>query len=71
MIYVGMSEDPQRRLAEHNSGKVRSTKAHLPWVLFFTEQAVDSATARTKEKFYKSSTGKRSLRNFLNKSKLS
>jgi hypothetical protein len=33
-IYVGMAEDPLRRLAEHNAGKTFSTKGFIPWRLF-------------------------------------
>ncbi|MFT4664184.1 MAG: putative endonuclease [Polaribacter sp.] len=33
-IYIGMSNDPERRLREQNSGQNKSTKAYLPWVKY-------------------------------------
>jgi putative endonuclease len=33
-FYVGMTENLERRLIEHNSGKTQSTKPYAPWVLF-------------------------------------
>ncbi len=32
-IYVGSTEDTEKRFSLHNEGKVKSTKAHRPWVL--------------------------------------
>jgi putative endonuclease len=59
-IYIGMSENPDERLIAHNKGKVKSTKPYKPWVKFFSEEAgSDAAEAREKEKYYKSSTGRR------------
>ena len=34
-FYVGMTADVEKRVAEHNSGKTKSTKAYLAWKLFF------------------------------------
>ncbi len=39
--YVGMTNDFNRRLVEHNAGKVPSTKANIPWERLFTEEARD------------------------------
>ena len=33
--YIGHSADIERRLVEHNSGKVRSTKAYMPWKIVY------------------------------------
>ena len=58
-----MSENPDERLIAHNKGKVTSTKPYKPWVKFFSEEAgSDAAQARQKEKYYKSSTGRRYLK---------
>jgi len=35
--YVGHSADAQKRLTEHNYGKVKSTKAFVPWEIVYTE----------------------------------
>jgi len=59
--YVGMSEDVNRRLREHNSGKVRSTKSRRPFVLIYTESVKSRAEARALEKYLKSAAGRRFL----------
>ena len=51
--YVGMATDPPKRLNEHNRGKTKSTKAHVPWKIFFTEFCGSSLDARKMEKYYK------------------
>ncbi len=56
--YVGMALSVENRLKEHNSGKNRYTKAHIPWKIIYTEQFPDWATARIKEKYLKSTAGK-------------
>ncbi|HOP03519.1 MAG TPA: GIY-YIG nuclease family protein [Tenuifilaceae bacterium] len=64
-IYVGMSQDIDRRLTEHNAGKVKSTKGFVPWVLFFKELAGNAEQARTREKYYKAASGKKKLKAIL------
>ena len=66
VIYVGMAIDCEARLKEHNSGKSKYTSGHVPWRLFYTEYAGGSAQARIKEKYFKSSAGKRKLKAILN-----
>ena len=36
--YIGMTSDLNRRLSEHNSGKVKSTKNRNPLKLIYTEE---------------------------------
>jgi len=64
-IYVGISQDVNRRIIEHNSGKVFSTKAFTPWQLFYSQVIGSAEEARKREKYYKSASGKRKLRKFL------
>ncbi len=61
-IYVGMSDNPLKRLAEHNNGKTKSTKGFVPWKLFFTKQFATRKEARENEKYYKSGSGKEKLK---------
>lgn len=61
--YVGISGDVERRLTEHNSGKSYYTKRHLPWVVVYTEKFDSVREAREKEKWLKTTPGRR----FLNK----
>lgn len=61
-IYVGQTNNIQRRLHEHNEGFNKSTKPYRPFDLIFTENFPDRAAARTKEKYLKSAAGKRKLK---------
>jgi predicted GIY-YIG superfamily endonuclease len=65
--YVGMAINAITRLKEHNAGKNRYTKAHIPWKIIFTETHPDWATARLREKYLKSNAGKIWLNKYLNK----
>ena len=51
--YIGISDAPKRRLVEHNSCKVKSTKAYIPYNLVWTEEYADKTTARKRELFLK------------------
>lgn len=62
-IYVGMTENLDERLSRHNNGYVQSTKNFRPFNLIYQEQAVDGTQARIREKYFKSTSGKRFLRN--------
>jgi len=61
-----MAINAQSRLNEHNTGKNRYTKAHIPWEIIYTETHPDWATARVREKYLKSTAGKKWLSKFLN-----
>ena len=52
--YVGHTNDLQRRLNEHNSGLTRSTKAHKPWNIVYTEKYALKSEAYQREKEIKS-----------------
>ncbi len=62
-IYVGMTNNIERRLKEHNNGENRSTKAYKPFVLIYTETFQTRVEAREKEKYLKSGVGKEFLKN--------
>jgi putative endonuclease len=57
--YVGMAKNVDARLQEHNSGKNRYTKDHLPWIIIYKETHPDWASVRVREKYLKSTAGKR------------
>ncbi len=61
-IYVGFSENVQKRLREHNSGKTKSTKGYRLWKLIFTKECETRIQARELEKYYKSGIGKEILK---------
>ena len=56
--YVGMAINANARLREHNSGKNRYTKGHMPWQIIYSETLPDWAAARVREKYLKSTAGK-------------
>ncbi len=60
--YVGMTENIQRRLKQHNNGKSKFTKGYMPWVFIYSEEFPDYKTARVREKYLKSTAGKNWLR---------
>ncbi len=47
--YVGSTEDTSRRLAEHNAGKTRSTKAYAPFKLVYKEVCTNKTEGRQRE----------------------
>ena len=57
--YVGLTNDIERRLVEHNAGKMPSTKAYLPWIVVHIEKFETRLEARSREKFLKSAAGRR------------
>jgi predicted GIY-YIG superfamily endonuclease len=63
--YTGMAIDANKRLVEHNRGKNRFTKGHLPWKIIYTEQHPDWTIARQREKYLKTAAGKLWLRKTL------
>lgn len=60
-LYVGQTNNLERRLHEHNSGLNKSTKPYKPFDLVFQEKFSDRNKAREAEKYYKSAGGKRKL----------
>ncbi|MDD5136874.1 MAG: GIY-YIG nuclease family protein [Candidatus Omnitrophica bacterium] len=60
--YTGVAEDVEKRLEDHNSGKVKSSRPYRPYKIAYTELFKTLSEAREKEKFYKSTTGRRRLK---------
>ena len=61
-FYIGYSADLKRRIIEHKNGKVTSTKFRRPLKLICYEAYCFKPEAQTREKFLKSSDGKKDLR---------
>ncbi|MFM2040199.1 MAG: hypothetical protein RLZZ493_788 [Bacteroidota bacterium] len=59
--YVGMTKDIQVRLKEHNSGKSKFTKGHLPFELVYQEGPFPTEEARKREKQLKLSEDKQRI----------
>ena len=58
-IYVGQTNDINKRLHSHNEGYVKSTSDDRPWELVPLEKVESVSQARWKEKELKKSLGKR------------
>lgn len=61
-FYVGLTEDVEKRLKEHNSDKQKSTKSYVPWEIFFFEKFKTRIEAREREKFLKGGSGKEKIK---------
>lgn len=57
-LYVGKTTDLKRRLSEHNSGRVVSTKNRKPFELIFYEAFKNKTDAGKDELFFKSGYGR-------------
>ena len=60
-LYTGFTSDLKRRLKDHESGKVKSTKLCRPLQLIHYEAYAVESDARRREKFLKTSEGKNLL----------
>jgi len=59
--YVGITNNIERRLDEHNSGYNKNTAAYAPFKLILKEYYNDYEEARTREIFLKSGAGRKFL----------
>ena len=62
-IYVGFTENLEKRIKEHNQGRTKSTKGFRPWFLIYNENVETRIEARKREKYLKSGCGKEFLKN--------
>ena len=61
-FYTGYTDDLQKRVKEHNDGKVISTKNRLPWKLVYYEACLNQQDATHREKYLKTAWGKRFIK---------
>lgn len=64
-FYTGFTENLDRRLAEHNDGVTKSTKDRKPFTLIYYEACRNRKDALHREKYLKTTYGKRYIRNRL------
>jgi putative endonuclease len=57
-FYTGLTNDLSRRLQEHNSGQMKSTKGRVPFKLLYSEKYETRIEARAREKFFKTGGGR-------------
>ncbi len=60
--YIGLSASVSKRIFQHNSGKVKSTKSRRPLVLVHEEICGTLSDARAREKQLKTSAGRKWLK---------
>ncbi|NNE29509.1 MAG: GIY-YIG nuclease family protein [Saprospiraceae bacterium] len=66
-IYVGLTNNLERRVSEHNKGYNKKTKPYLPFTLLHSEVFPSREEARKREKQLKSGSGKEFLKRSLDK----
>src|SRR3990167_9466706 len=59
--YVGFTSEINKRLADHNNGRVSATKAYRPWVIVYTEECESLASEENRKLYWKGGEGRRNL----------
>ncbi|MCW3120618.1 MAG: Excinuclease subunit domain protein [Flavipsychrobacter sp.] len=61
-LYKGHCQNLEIRLKEHNSGQTTSIKPYIPFEVAYFEEFATKEEAVTREKYFKSATGRRFLK---------
>ena len=69
-LYIGFTHDLRQRFIEHQEGKVESTKPRRPFELLFYEAFQYKKDALGRERYFKTTKGKVTLRQVLRDSLL-
>jgi len=65
-IYIGQTDNLERRLFEHNNGLLSSyTKRYIPWKIIYTENFISRSEALIREKQLKSQKGREFIWNMI------
>ena len=64
-IYVGLTENVERRFLEHQNGKNKTTKPYSPFEIILVERYSTRMEAREREKYLKSGIGKEFLKSII------
>ena len=64
-FYVGYTSNIVSRIRDHNDGRVPSTKRRVPLKLLYWEGCINQQDATRREKYLKTSWGKRYIKNRL------
>ena len=64
-FYTGTTDNLEKRLEQHNKGKVFYTKSRLPVKLVYFEGCLSKDNAYRRERYLKTGMGKRYLKNRL------
>jgi putative endonuclease len=63
--YTGSTKDFQQRFKDHNSGDVKSSRSYHPYKLLVLEEFDTIEEAFARERFYKTTSGRRILRRLI------
>jgi len=66
--YTGVADDVSKRWGLHNAGRVKASRPYRPYKIIHAESFDTLKEARQKEKFYKSTTGRRKIKEMFFKS---
>jgi len=64
-FYIGCTKNLKNRMKEHNSGHIKATKNRLPMKLIYYEASLDRSDAFRREKYLKTTYGRRYVKNRL------
>jgi putative endonuclease len=64
-LYIGISQNPEKRVEINNKRKTESSRNRRPFVLVYKECCSSLKEAREKEKYYKSGFGREVLKNLI------
>ena len=64
-LYKGQTDNLEKRLKEHNTGKVKSTKSFIPWQIVYYEGFTTREEAVNREKYFKSGVGRQFLKEII------
>lgn len=64
-LYIGCTSDLRKRISQHNSGRVFSTKNRIPFQLIYYEAFINKTDAFVREKWLKSGWGHNQINKIL------
>jgi putative endonuclease len=64
-FYKGVTNNLERRLAEHARGQTKTTRRMTSIQVVYTEQFIDFPTARKRELYLKSAAGRKFLKKIM------
>ncbi|MBI4090301.1 MAG: GIY-YIG nuclease family protein [Candidatus Kerfeldbacteria bacterium] len=66
-IYIGLTDNANRRIEQHNNGRERTTRPYAPFQTILIESYPTRQEARKREKYLKSGSGKEFLKSLRKK----